>query len=162
MATKSLTNVSMSHADVTFDGVSLGYIEGGVELNFNKEVAEIFVDDFGNVPAKINDVGTNLEVSMTLTQYEIATLEQVLPEGATNTTAYDIGGVVGQNSDTLAKELVITPANTSLETITVFHAHPISVDVIPFKNDEQLMFSVTFKAVVDPTTELVARIGATT
>ena len=156
---KNQSDITISHADVTFGGTTLGYIEGGVEISMDQTTADAYADDFGESPVLISDVGSNIEVTLNLAQYQVDKLALVMPEATVNGNALDVGGIVGQNTRTLGAELVITPIDSTRPIITIFTAQRVGEVNIPFRNDEQTLIAVTFRAVIDETEQALARFG---
>lgn len=152
---KDTTKVNLGHADVSFKGESLGHIRGGVTVNLSKELAEAFVDDFGETAIFAVDNGTMLTVTVPMAQLTADTLEVAYPYENRVGDTIEIGQVAGGRSDAIAGELIVTPTAGAFagQALTLYKAAVSESSDLVFSNGEQTVVEVTFKAYVDETSE---------
>lgn len=138
----TLQNIQMDLADVTFDGVSLGYTKGGVEVNITQAFVDAIIDDFGDTPVKTWDKGVAIEVIVHLAESARANLAVAFP------TAIDAGDRLkfgGQAGAVISPgRLVINPVAGNLDPIVVYGARPTSDVSIPFNLDDIATIDITF------------------
>ncbi|MFM0095677.1 hypothetical protein PQQ87_08690 [Paraburkholderia nemoris] len=101
-------NVRLGVCTVTYNGVDLGYTQGGVEVTVKTDTHQVNVDQFGKTPINEYIMGRSVEVKVPLAETTIDNLVQIMP-GATMST---VGGTVAQGaitvgSDPVAGETVI-------------------------------------------------------
>ena len=161
---KSIGDVNLGVVDVTFDGTDVGHTSGGVTFSSSDELSEATVDEFGATPIFHVYNGQTTTVTVPLAQYTQEVMAIAYPFGTDNTSPdnHTIGTTSGERSDTLTKELVLTPKATSFSgmTITIPRAMVTETSEIGFNTDDQTVVEVTFTAYPDENGE-VAIIGAT-
>lgn len=152
---KDIQKVNLGHANVSFKGESLGHIRGGVTVNLSKELAEAFVDDYGETAVFAVDNGTELTVTVPMAQMTADTLEVAYPYENREGDTIEIGQVAGGRSDAIAGELVVTPVAGAFsgQALTLYKAAVSETADIVFSNGEQTVVEVTFKAYVDESSE---------
>lgn len=101
-------NVKLGVCSVTFDGVDLGYTQGGVEVTVATETKKVMVDQFGN--SEIDEVimGRTCHAKVPLAETTLQNLVRIMP-GAT---------------------LVATGAAAATGTVTFSTAVPVTTDKV--------------------------------
>lgn len=101
-------NVKLGVCSVTFDGVDLGYTQGGVEVTVATETKKVMVDQFGN--SEIDEVimGRTCHAKVPLAETTLQNLVRIMP-GAT---------------------LVATGATQATATVTFSTAVPVTTDKV--------------------------------
>lgn len=150
---KDTSKVNLGHAHVSFKGETLGHIRGGVTVNASKDLAEAFVDDYGETPIFAVDNGTALTVTVPMAQLTADTLEVAYPYEKRVGDTIEIGQVAGGRSDAIAGELIVTPRAGAFagQALTLYKAVVSETSELVFSNGEQTIIEVTFKAYVDET-----------
>lgn len=161
---KSISDVNLGVADVTYDGTTVGHTSGGVTLNIDMSLSAATVDEFGETPIFHVDNGQTATVTVPLAQYDLDVMSIAFPFGTTNTTPenHTIGDISGTRSDGLTKELVLTPKSSDFSgmAVTIPRAMVTETSEIGFNTDDQTVIEVTFTAYPDSNGEVVI-IGAT-
>jgi hypothetical protein len=133
----TLSNIQMDLADVTFNGVSLGYTKGGVEVNITQAFVDAIIDDFGDTPVKTWDKGIAIEVIV-----HRANLAVAFPTAVDAGDRLKFGGQAGAVIS--PGRLVINPVAGNLDPIVVYGARPTSDVAIPFNLDDIATIDITF------------------
>lgn len=169
---KNSQNVRIGQADLYIDfgagEVSLGHTFGGVDFEFDRNMTDLLVDDYGSSPVEIALTGNDLRIVARLAEPVLEILQYVIPEGA---YVEGVGGDakmgLGQDSGYMlgqhAGELRIHPHhkadNERDEDIYIWKAVSVENITMPFRNDEQRVVEVTFRALVDETQPAGSRLG---
>lgn len=163
----SINNVRIGHATLTFGGVSLGHTMDGVEIEFAREFEDLSVDQYGNTPIDMALTGQDVTIKVKLAEPNVSSLNVAIPEGGHASGGsgerLGIGTDAGYLLRTDSKQLVIHPAKNAAsddsEDITIYKA--VSSEAVPtnFKIDEQRVFEVTFRALLDETYASGRRLG---
>ena len=161
---KSISDVNLGVADVTYDGTTVGHTSGGVTFNVDMSLSEATVDEFGETPVFHVDNGQTATVTVPLAQYNLEVMGIAFPFGTTNSAPdnHTIGDVSGTRSDGLTKELVLTPKSSDFSgmKVTIPRAMVTETSEIGFNTDDQTVVEVTFTAYPDSEGK-VAIIGET-
>ncbi len=99
------TNVEMSGAQVTFNGVDLGFTEGGVTISYGQTFT-IFQPDQSTMAVKSFLTGETVTAVVPLAEYSIPPFNAALPTGTLETDSGDptkqviyLGGGCVEDSD---------------------------------------------------------------
>lgn len=143
----TLTNINMDLADVTFDGVSLGFTKGGVEVNITQAFVDAIIDDFGDTPVKTYDKGVQIEVIVHLAESARANLAVAFPTAVVMGDRLKFGAQAGSVIPT--GRLVINPVQGNLDPVVVYAARPTSEVALPFNLDDIATIDITFMGTID-------------
>jgi hypothetical protein len=105
----STKNVKLGVCQVFFDGVDLGYTQGGVEVTVTTETHKVNIDQFGNTTINEYIMGREVMAKVPMAETTLENLVSIMP-GATLTT---VGGTVATGS------ITVTTQPTAGETIIV-------------------------------------------
>lgn len=143
----TLNNINMDLADVTFDGTSLGFTKGGVEVNITQAFVDAIIDDFGDVPVRTYDKGTSIEVIVHLAESARENLAVAFPSAVVMGDRLKFGAQAGSVIPT--GRLVINPVAGNLDPIVVYAARPTSDVTIPFNLEDIATIDITFVGLID-------------
>lgn len=105
----STKNVKLGVCQVFFDGVDLGYTQGGVEVTVTTETHKVNVDQFGNTTINEYIMGREVMAKVPMAETTLENLVSIMP-GATLST---VGGTVATGS------ITVTTQPTANDTIIV-------------------------------------------
>jgi hypothetical protein len=94
----STKNVKLGVCQVFFDGVDLGYTQGGVEVQVKTDTHKVNVDQFGKTTINEYIMGRDVMAKVPLAETTLENMVAIMP-GATLTT---VGGAVATGSITIA------------------------------------------------------------
>lgn len=95
-------NVKLGVCQVFFDGVDLGYTQGGVEVTVTTETHKVNVDQFGNTTINEYIMGREVMAKVPMAETTLENLVSIMP-GATLST---VGGSVATGTITVATQPV--------------------------------------------------------
>lgn len=165
---KDCSSILSGPADFKLGGDALGHTQGGTSVKYEPKNRPVTVDQYGETPCKFVHVGDDLRVSTSFAQWAGAVLKASTPSGlddsASSPGAIGVGRSAGYVYSTQA--LIVLPllSADAAKLITVHKAHAVGGWEIPFKPDEDRIFSVEFVAVLDATKtdgKLLATLGLT-
>lgn len=93
-------NVKLGVCQVFFDGVDLGYTQGGVEVTVTTETHKVNVDQFGNTTINEYIMGREVMAKVPMAETTLENLVSIMP-GATLTTT---GGTAATGTITVATQ----------------------------------------------------------
>lgn len=153
---------------ITFKGIVLGHTVDGVDLEAQRELTEVQVDQYGHTPIDLVLSGNNLTIHFKLAQTEFDQWNAAIPEtssydGAGTRDRVDFGADAGYSLRQDAGVLVIHPmknADTDFsDDITVYLAVSSENVPLPLKIDEQRVLEITMKALVSEAYGTGRRLG---
>lgn len=103
-------NVKLGVCQVLFDGVDLGYTQGGVEVTVKTDTHKVNIDQFGKTAINEYIMGRELSAKVPLAETTLENMVAIMP-GATITA---VGGTISTGTLTFS---VAAPAN--LDTVTI-------------------------------------------
>lgn len=155
MATNTPDNVKLGPCNVTWDGASLGYTKGGVDVTITTSKRKVTVDQFGE--SEINEyiTGRSVTVKCPLAETDLAMLTSVIPGAVLLTDAtvstkkkIEVPTSVGTSLRDLAAKLVLHPTHLGStaknEDFTVPLAAPSGDIEFAYKHDEERIYMVEF------------------
>ena len=151
VVTKQTSTVIATAAEVFLDGVTLGHLNGPVEVTVEKESFNVITNDGGPAaPVGTFSLGTGATVTVPVAQYEADVLIELIPEATlvSGTSVY-VGNTTGTNFQTLAKTLTVAPTDGSLQVFFPA-AYVAAAFPVPFQLDGQTTMPVTFQVITDP------------
>ncbi|WP_438979901.1 hypothetical protein [Polynucleobacter sp.] len=163
----SIANVRIGPCSVTYGGVNLGHTKDGATLKIDRKFKELNVDQYGNSPVDLALTGNEMTIVVSLAEPEVDNLNVGVPEAdyaaGSGGERLGIGTDAGYSLRTDAKLLVLHPlkngASDLSEDINIYKAVSSEPVELPFKVDEQRVFKVTFRALVDETYGSGRRLG---
>ena len=164
---KDLTNFEIGISDNTLGGVALGHTKGGTEVTINGNLHEKKVDEYGEAPVGLVDLGSRIEIKIFMAESDLAHIAKTIPGATltTGTTKDDVGIGKVAGSEIAGQTLVLHPvaAGVSVDNDWNFtKVVPISSPTFAFKVDEDRVFEMMFLAIIDDTAtegEKLVRIG---
>lgn len=152
------TNIKIGAVSVNFDGTDLGHTMGGAVFNYAPEYADILADQFGNTPVDKALLGEVVTVKVSLAESIIANFNVAMPAstlaGGSSGRA-TIGRDAGYRLSSVAGELILHPLVNDASDLSddiVLHKAVVMDEVeVPFNNEDERVFEVTFVALVDTT-----------
>lgn len=142
---------------ITHKGIALGHTLDGVELEYERELTEVKVDQYGNTPIDLILTGNHLRIKFKLAQTEFDQWNAAVPEtssydGAGIKDRVDFGADAGYSLRADAGVLVIHPMKNSLgdpsDDVTIYLAVSADNITLPMKIDEQRVLEITMTALV--------------
>ncbi len=142
---------------ITFKGIVVGHTLDGVELEAQRELTEVNVDQYGKTPIDLVLTGNNLTIKFKMAQTEWDQWNIAIPEtssydGAAAADRADFGADAGYSLRQDAGLLVCHPmknASTDFSDDVTIYLAVSSEDIpVPLKIDEQRTIEVTMKALV--------------
>ncbi|MFW6855388.1 hypothetical protein ACODYM_29275 [Burkholderia gladioli] len=115
-------NVRLGVCQVIYDGVDLGYTQGGVDVTVKTDTHQVNVDQFGKTPINEYLLGRSVEAKTPLAETTLDNLVAVMPGATMHVT----GGTVATGSITIAQK----PADGDTVTVNgfalTFRTNPLS------------------------------------
>lgn len=102
-------NVKLGVCQIYFDGIDLGYTQGGVEVSVTTETHKVYVDQFGKTVVDEVILSRNVEAKVPLAETTIENLARIMP----GSSLVETGGVAASGTITFSAAAV---AN---DTVTV-------------------------------------------
>jgi hypothetical protein len=106
----STKNVKLGVCQVFFDGVDLGYTQGGVEVTVSTETHKVNVDQFGKTTINEYILGRDVMAKVPMAETTLENMVAIMPGAALTQT----GGTVASGTITFA-----TAASVANDTVTV-------------------------------------------
>lgn len=163
-------NVKLGVCKVYFDGVDLGYTQGGVEFSATTMTHKVEVDQFGKTAVKETVIGRSVGVKVPLAETTLANLASLFPinlnnaqfgAGLVGTTKQRVGVDAGVGVDLLAsaKLLVIHPYSAIdsdfSDEVVIPLANTPGALTYAYKLEQERIFNVDFAGYPDPTTGML-------
>lgn len=109
MAINDVRNIKLSAADVTFDGIPLGFTKGGVDVTLETATKAINVDQYGDTDLDERIIKRSIKVKVPLAEHSLEILSKLIP-GAT---------LVATGGAKASKVLTFSVNPTAAQTITI-------------------------------------------
>lgn len=167
-------NVKLGVCKVFFDGVDLGYTQGGVEFSASTTTHKVEVDQFGKTAIKETITGRAVGVKVPLAETTLQNLAALFPvnpnnvangAGLVGTTAQRVGVDAGIGVDLLAtaKLLALHPLGAldydfSDEIVIPLANTPGALNYA-YKLEDERIFNVDFTGFPDPATGMLFYAG---
>lgn len=166
----STNNVKLGVCKVFFDGVDLGYTQGGVEFSSTSQTHRVEIDQFGKTAIKETIIGRSCGVKVPLAETTLSNLASLFPVNPNNVangaglvgatkqrTGIDSG--VGVDLLSTAKVMVIHPyanldSDYSDEIIIPLANTPGSL-TYAYKLEQERVFNVDFTGYPDPVSQML-------
>lgn len=140
---------------ITFGSTVIGVTEvDSLEINVDKQIRDVFCDEFGANPVGENFLGHMIEVSFAIKEEVQENLAIALAEAYDGGSYIFLGRRPGYDLADSAAALLLHPiaqGATTTRDITLYKAVCISMDAIPLHQGSERIYAVTFRALVDAT-----------
>ncbi|EFW9999244.1 Ig domain-containing protein, partial [Shigella sonnei] len=136
---------------VSFGGVDLGYTKGGVQVEVATETLKVTVDQQGQTVISELVQGRNITITAPLAESVLKNMVDLMP-GSTlseDDNSVTITSAQGVNLINVAKELVLTPQDTTDYVLTLPKAATAGNFTMSYQSDDVRVFSVQFNAYPD-------------
>jgi hypothetical protein len=168
MATNDINNVRMGPCSIIYNSVNLGHTKGGVTLTFERSMEDLTVDKYGAMPIDKVISGGTLQIEVQLAEPQVDQLRYAVPEGdyISGSQGKRIG--IGRDSGYSLRansgfQLTMHPIDRAItdttEDVVIYKAVSTAPLELPYRIDEQRVFSVTFNALVDESFSTGRRLG---
>lgn len=157
--TGNTQDIKLGLADVSYGGVSLGFTVGDIVVTITHQLANIVVDDFGETPVDIYDIGEQIQAVIPMTQLDLANLNIAIPGGTLTGDRIKAGRQAG--TKLTGQELILDATSSGDLNITIYRAIVTEVGDYIY-NNEQRVLPVTFMGLIDtsrPDGDRLYRIG---
>lgn len=155
----NVANIKIGTNKITYNGVDLGYTKGGDTFNFEEEVVDITVNDFGNSIIDQVVVGQKISVKVMLTELQISNMKVAIPSGlvgGATSGRLSLGRGAGYRRSTNANQVVLRPlnmvaSNDPSDDIVIHKAVSSEPLELEMSFDDQMVYEVTFTGYIDTT-----------
>ncbi len=163
-------NIRLGTCKVFFNDQDLGLTIGGVELEVTTSTHETKVDQFGETVVEEIITGRNVKVTVPLGETTLENMVRIMPGAKLVTDAtdptkkrVDVSVATGQSLLSTAKALrlhpVALPDTNKSEDVIIPKAGTAGAVKFSYKNDQERVYNVEFKAYPDTTTGLLLSFG---
>ena len=163
-------NIRLGTCKVYFNDQDLGLTIGGVELEVTTSTHETKVDQFGETVVEEIITGRNVKVTVPLGETTLENMVRIMPGAKLVTDAtdptkkrVDVSVATGQSLLSTAKALrlhpVALPDTNKSEDVIIPKAGTAGAVKFSYKNDQERVYDVEFKAYPDTTTGLLLSFG---
>lgn len=154
----NVQNIKIGACNVFYNGVHLGHTKGGVTLSYERELAKISADQWGESAVDYSLNGQILRATVRLTETQVEVLAKAFPEGelvGANDGRFTLGSNAGLRFADFAHQLVLHPiyndADDASEDVVLHKAVPVDNVEIEYNNEDQRVIEVIFEALIDTT-----------
>jgi hypothetical protein len=140
------TNIKLGIAKIIYGGTELGFTNGDTAVTITHQQADIMVDQYGETPLDVYDIGVQITVAVPLTELAIGNLGVAIPGSSTAAGKVKVGRNAG--TKLTAQQLVLDTLNSVDLNLIVYRAVVGEVDDYIY-NNEQRTWTVTFKGLID-------------
>ncbi|HCP7380267.1 TPA: hypothetical protein OFU72_003633 [Escherichia coli] len=151
MSNTHVKNIKLGACKVSFGGVDLGYTKGGVQVEVATETLKVTVDQLGQTTISELVQGRNITITAPLAESVLQNMVDLMP-GSTlseEDNSVTITSAQGVNLIDVAKELVLTPQDTTDYVLTIPKAATAGNFTMTYQSDDVRVFSVQFTAYPD-------------
>lgn len=144
-------NIKLGACRVSFGGVDLGYTKGGVQVEVSTETMKVTVDQLGNTTISELVQGRNITITAPLAESVLQNMVDLMPGSSLSTedNSVLITSAQGINLIDVAKELILTPQDSSDYILAIPKAATAGNFTMTYKSDDVRVFSVGFTAYPD-------------
>ena len=163
-------NIRLGTCKVYFNDQDLGLTIGGVELEVTTSTHETKVDQFGETVVEEIITGRSVKVTVPMGETTLENMVRIMPGAKLITDAtdptkkrVDVSVAAGQSLLSTAKSLrlhpVALPDTNKSEDVIIPKAGTAGALKFAYKNDQERVYNVEYKAYPDPTTGLLLSFG---
>lgn len=151
MSNTHVKNIKLGACKVSFGGVDLGYTKGGVQVEVATETMKVTVDQLGQTTISELVQGRNITITAPLAESVLKNMVDLMPGSALSAdgSSVTITSAQGVNLIDVAKELVLTPQDTTDYVLTIPKAATAGNFTMTYQSDDVRVFSVQFTAYPD-------------
>ncbi|WBM72998.1 Ig domain-containing protein (plasmid) [Buttiauxella sp. WJP83] len=151
MSNTHVKNIKLGACRVSFGGVDLGYTKGGVQVEVSTETLKVTVDQLGQTTISELVQGRNITITAPLAESVLQNMVDLMPGSTLNDedNSVTITSAQGVNLIDVAKELVLTPQDTTDYILTIPKAATAGNFTMTYQSDDVRVFSVEFTAYPD-------------
>lgn len=157
--TGTQANIVLGIANISYGGTLLGYTVGDTTITITNQQTDIMVDDFGETPLETYDIGTQITVTVPLTEFSLANLNIAVPGSTLTSDRIKVGRQAG--TKLTASKLILIALATGDRNVTIYRAIVSEVGDMIWSNNQRT-YEVTFKGLIDgsrPDGDQLFRIG---
>lgn len=162
----STKNVKLGVCKVFFDGIDLGYTQGGVDFSVATQTHKVEIDQFGKTAINEYVMGRDAKVKVPLAETTITNMAVLFPvksgnAGIEGTTAQRFGVDTGVGADLLssAKLLSLHPVSKAdydfSDDIVIPLANTPGALQFAYKLENERIFNVDFTGYPDPASSML-------
>ena len=144
---RDFSKIKQGACAVTFGGTDIGHTQGGCNVSYDEKWRDMFVDEYGEGAVDKVFQGESIEVTMKLTQSQLATIKAIMPLYTDGTSYLGFGTTLGKKASDYADELILTPFEDGDATnaLTIFKALTVgSPKVWGYTNENDRVYEVTW------------------
>lgn len=151
-------------ATVEWDGTPIGEQFGDAVMKGELTGVGIKENQHGQANVDFVHTGIVATLDVILTRLTLAELAVIFPNAALVGTELMFNNPVGGNEFDDAKELIIKPETDQVasavnaEWITVFKTYPIHIMELPYGNENQRVFNITFNVFPSDTSPAIGKL----
>lgn len=152
------TKVKLGVCDVYFNGVDLGYTQGGVTLTVDTQVHEVLVDQEGPAPVSAIIMGRRCTCVVPLAETDYDRLEELMPAStytAGSPGKWELESGAAENLMTYAKILRLHPhaldVSDQTNDIWIWKAAPVGNINFTMTQDGEWIYPINFTGFVPET-----------
>ena len=119
-------NVKLGVCQVFFDGVDLGYTQGGVEVTVKTDTHKVNIDQFGKTSINEYIMGREVTAKVPLAETTVENMVAIMP-GATMTV---VGGTIATGTITMPSTAPTTGSTVTINGATVTFKTALSVPAV--------------------------------
>lgn len=163
---RNIDNVEIGDVQIFADGTDIGHTLGGATFTFEKEFAELKVDQYSS-PVDYALTAEKMMIKVTLAEPTTLNLSRAIPQGDYDSGSTDDKLTLGTDTGYLLSndevELVLHPralaANDYSKDITIWRAIVKENVELAYTVEDQRVLEITFEALPDESQENTARLG---
>lgn len=144
--TGSTTDIRLGLVDVSYNNISLGFTAGDTVVTITHQQANIVVDDYGETPVDIYDIGEQISVVVPITQLSLTNLNIAIPGSTLTGDRIKVGRQAG--TKLTAQTLILDAISSGDSNLTIYRAVVTEIGDYTF-NNEQRVLPITFMGVID-------------
>lgn len=159
---RTTDEVRIGDCIVKLDGTDIGHTNGGVTFIFEKEFAELEVDQYSS-PVDYALSGENVQIKTTLAQISNDTIALGIPQGAKVSDGVTFGTDTGFLLSTTEGELTLHPRKNAdideTEDVVIYRAVVKESFELAYNKEDQRLLEITWDALPDETKSDKNRLG---
>lgn len=168
----STNNVKLGVCRIYFNGIDLGYTQGGVDVEVSTDTHKVMVDQFGETEVNEYIMKRTCQVTVPLAETTVDNMVTIMPGATlvtdsvdTNKKRVDVTTGVGTSLLDSAQELILRPIELDTQTpdksedFVVPLAATAGALQFAYKVDEERVFNTVFTAYPDSATGKLFHFG---
>lgn len=162
-------NVKLGVCSVFFDGVDLGYTQGGVQVTVKTDTHKVNVDQFGKTTINEIIMQRDVSVKVPLAETTLENMVNIMPgatlvtDGTTQAKSVEVSVGIGVDLLSIAKELRLhpiakAPTDYSEDFVIPLAATSGALNFV-YEVEKERIYDVDFTGYPDPTTKKLFSVG---